>query len=165
MYCVSIVSYSILINGDLQASFKLTRDIRQGDPLSSYLFILCAEVLSCLLHRAKSSGSISSVPIGRRPIHINHLFSTDDSLLLCNENSLEWIRLLDILGRLNRLMDKFSLKIKPLSSLAKVPQDVKSNTTKIARVRATRPFEKYLGLPTILGRTKASSFQVLQDRI
>lgn len=81
-------SYSILIN-DPQTSFKSTKGIRQEDLLSPYLFILCVEALSCLLHKPGSSNSIFSIPIGRKPIHINHLFFTDDSLLFCKANSLE----------------------------------------------------------------------------
>lgn len=46
MACVSLVSFSILLNGELVGSFKPTRRIRQGDPFSPYLFILCAEGLS-----------------------------------------------------------------------------------------------------------------------
>lgn len=91
IHCVTIVSYSILINGDPQPSFKPPKDIRQGDLLSPYhLFILCAEALSCLLHRAKSNDNITSLSIGRGLVCINHLlFIDDDSLLFCKANSLE----------------------------------------------------------------------------
>jgi hypothetical protein len=49
MKCVSLVSYSMLVNGIPQDSFRPTRGIRQGDPLSPYLFLLCAEGLRSLL--------------------------------------------------------------------------------------------------------------------
>jgi hypothetical protein len=48
MSCVSLVSFSVLLNGESVGSFKSTTGIREGDPLSPYLFFLCAEVLSVI---------------------------------------------------------------------------------------------------------------------
>jgi hypothetical protein len=54
MTCVRTVTYSVLIHGRPYGHIVPTRGIRQGDPLSPYFFILCAEGLSALLHRAAS---------------------------------------------------------------------------------------------------------------
>ena len=49
--CISFVSYSILVNGEPQVDFKPSRGIRQGDPLSPYLFLLCLEGLNGLIQK------------------------------------------------------------------------------------------------------------------
>ena len=81
--CISTVSYSILINGSPQGNFRPFRGICQGDPLSPYLFILCAESLHRLLHNSMMEGAISGVALCRRGPKITHLFFADDSLLFC----------------------------------------------------------------------------------
>ncbi|KAA3483061.1 reverse transcriptase [Gossypium australe] len=53
MQCVSTTSYSISINGERGSLFKLERGLRQGDPLSPYLFLICSEGLSSLMRLTK----------------------------------------------------------------------------------------------------------------
>jgi hypothetical protein len=87
MECISTVSYSILINGAPHGFVKPTRGLRQGDPLSPYLFLLCAEGLHSLIHRAKMTGHLKGVSISRNGPKITHLFFADDSLLFCRAST------------------------------------------------------------------------------
>lgn len=89
MECISNINYSILINFVPHKCFKPSRGIHLGDPLSSYLFILCTEALSSLLLHAESTSYISSFLVGRGPLRISHLFFAYDSLLFCQANSIE----------------------------------------------------------------------------
>jgi len=98
MTCMRTVTYSILINGKPQGHVVPTRGIRQGDPLSPYFFILCAEALSSLLHQAGRAGEVLEVIMSRGSTRINHLFFADDSLLFCRANLREWGRIQELLA-------------------------------------------------------------------
>jgi hypothetical protein len=74
MICMSTTSCAVLVNGIPSWRIVPTRGIRQGDPISPYLFLICVEVLSALLTQAKNSNHLSRVPISKTSPRINHLF-------------------------------------------------------------------------------------------
>ena len=95
--CIQTVSFSILVNGEPRGNFTPKRGLRQGDPLSPYLFLLCAEGLHSLIQQAERSGTIKGVSLCNAAPKISHLFFADDSLLFCRANSQECTHILDIL--------------------------------------------------------------------
>jgi len=50
--CISTVSYTVIVNDNICGSFTPSRGVRQGNPLSAYIFILCMEVLTRTLRKA-----------------------------------------------------------------------------------------------------------------
>jgi hypothetical protein len=97
MTCVSTVQYAVLVNGNPREPFSPSRGLCQGDPISPYLFLFCAEVLSSLLSQAESKGIISGVPTSPKGPKISHLFFADDYIIFCKSNHVEWKRILRIL--------------------------------------------------------------------
>ncbi|XP_030502458.2 uncharacterized protein LOC115717615 [Cannabis sativa] len=89
MQCVTTVSFSILLNGTPLPPFAPSRGLRQGDPLSPYLFILCSEVLSKLVLRAEARKQISGLKIGKKANPITHLFYADDAIFYCKASVTE----------------------------------------------------------------------------
>ena len=61
MMCVTTVEYSVLINGEAKGKINPTRGLRQGDPISPYLFLLCTEGLSAMLKKEERAGKIKGV--------------------------------------------------------------------------------------------------------
>ena len=80
MQCISTVTYSFLINGSPRGLVIPRRGIRQGDPLSPYIFILYSEVLSGLCNRAQEEGLIQGFQVARGSPRITHLLFADDTM-------------------------------------------------------------------------------------
>lgn len=81
--CVESSYFSILVNGTSKGFFKSSRDLRQGDPLSPFLFSLVTDGLSAILKKAKSAGLIQSFIMWDDSTVVSHLqFSYDTILFL-----------------------------------------------------------------------------------
>ncbi|PKI78917.1 hypothetical protein CRG98_000690 [Punica granatum] len=79
--CISSVGMNVLWNGSLTEEFNSGRGIRQGCPLSPYLFVLCVEHLSHLIREAVEAKVWQPMHVGRDGPWISHLMFTDDILL------------------------------------------------------------------------------------
>lgn len=98
MHCVSSVSYSFALNQTAVGSLKPSRGIRQGDPLSPYLFALCAQGLSSMLSAYENRGFFKGIRIASSCPVLTHVFFADDSLIFfratvedCTEVKLPWL--------------------------------------------------------------------------
>ena len=97
--CISTASFSVLINGSSVRFFNSSRGLRQGDPLSPYLFVIGMEVFSILVDKTTFGGFLSGFKIANRfgeELQINHLLFTDDTLVFGSDSRdqltyLNWI--------------------------------------------------------------------------
>lgn len=83
--CVTTPKFSVLINGELRDYFTGKRGLRQGDPISPYLFLLIIEAFAALLHFRISLGSFSYHP-RCEAINLSHLIFADDMFIVCGAN-------------------------------------------------------------------------------
>ncbi|KAL4560754.1 hypothetical protein LXL04_032908 [Taraxacum kok-saghyz] len=80
--CLSSSRASVLINGSATKEFSITKGVRQGDPLSPFLFILAMESLNAVMESAGQLSLFSGVQIPNGDSKISHLFNADDALFL-----------------------------------------------------------------------------------
>ncbi|GAU32903.1 hypothetical protein TSUD_152630 [Trifolium subterraneum] len=81
--CVMTASASVLVNGSPTAEFCFERGLRQGDPLSPFLFLLAAEGLNVLMTALVRNGSFTPYEVGsHNSVRVSHLQFADDTLLV-----------------------------------------------------------------------------------
>lgn len=89
MSCVNTVEYTVLINGRISKGVQPSRGLRQGDPLSPYLFILGAEFLTRLIAEMEDKGEIHGIKVHRNASPISHIMDADDLLIMSRANEEE----------------------------------------------------------------------------
>ena len=94
----SLAFFSILVNGVPSQPFSPSRGIRQGDPLSPFLFVLMAEGLGCYLKDTVFEGSLKGLPLHNIHPAPSHSQFVDDTLLLNSPMAREAIKLNSILS-------------------------------------------------------------------
>ncbi|GMJ00023.1 hypothetical protein HRI_003671500 [Hibiscus trionum] len=164
MSCVSSVSTQILWNGDTSDSFKPTRGIHQGDPLSPYLFVLCMERLAQAIQREVDQGTWKAFQFKRNGPLISHLFFADD-LVLFAEASLEQF---DVVSRVLREFcecsgHKVSISKTNIFFSPNIHIALQEDISDAFGFQCVSDLGRYLGVPLIHGRvTKATYRYVIQ---
>uniref|UniRef100_A0A2N9ID60 Reverse transcriptase domain-containing protein n=1 Tax=Fagus sylvatica TaxID=28930 RepID=A0A2N9ID60_FAGSY len=140
--CISTVSFTLLLNGFKSTSFTPGRGLRQGDPLSPYLFTLCSEVLSRIINREVDRGAIQGVKLGPGAPPIAKLFYADD---WSGESiSVEKSGIFASKG----VHRQFLLQVKNQWGYKQLPNGV-----------------KYLGVPLFLSRNKSMDFAYVKEKL
>ena len=94
------ISYAVMINGSPSNFFIPTRGVRQGCPLSPFIFLLVAEALSRIVLNAKAEGKIKDIKV-TKPEEATHTLFVDD-VLLFGEGSIS------NLEAMKELIDKYT---------------------------------------------------------
>ena len=166
MTCVKIVTYSVLVNGKSRGIIHPSRGIRQGDPLSPFLFLLCTKGLNGLIKNAELNGDIHGFSLYKRGPKLTHLLFVDDSLLFCRATMEECANVLKILeiyeGASNQKVNRDKTALFFSRSTL---DDIKSSIKQTLGVQDILQYEKYLGLPSLVGKGKKSSFNYIKERV
>ena len=165
MRCITTTSFSVLINRAAKGQIKPQRELRQGCPLSPYLFILCTEVFSRLLMQAENQNLIHGLRFGNN-ILVSHLLFADDSLIFTRATIADC-------KHLKTIFDCYTTASGQLFNLDKSSMFFSGNT-KADRVAAIKEnfhlnvvsrHENYFGLLSMIGRNKRNFFNGIKLRV
>ncbi|XP_062028441.1 uncharacterized protein LOC133744326 [Rosa rugosa] len=166
MFCLSTVRYSFLINGIPRGFVTPYRGLRQGDPISPYLFLLCAEGLSTLISHSVANGQWQGLRVCDGAHVISHLLFADDSMLYSNASSQDCILIRNILNVYERASgQKINLQKSSVVFSVSVPSHMRQSLADILDIQVVDKHEKYLGIPTLVGRSKADTFAYIKDTL
>ena len=143
-----------------------TRGIHHGDPLSPFLFLLCTESLNSLILKAANEGSIDGFALSRKGPKLTHFSLQIKAFCFAG-----------LAGVNAKKFWKFWLPMKACRgkkiNRGKTSIFFSKSTTKLMRaeikdtlgVSELRHYEKYLGLPSPIGRHKKASFDYIKERV
>ncbi|KAL9674017.1 hypothetical protein QQ045_030282 [Rhodiola kirilowii] len=159
MNYVSSVRYAICINGKITSAIVPERGLRQGDPLSPYLFILCSEWLNYSLSKLQAERSIEGIKVSRGAPYVTHLIFADDCLLLFKVGDGTTESLSTLLKNYEHISgqvvnyNKSEIVLSP-----NVNDTIRSTVQTHLSVKLVSHHDKYLGLPLTLKRKLTLNF-------
>ena len=166
MSCLTTSILSVMINGEKLDPFLPSRGIRQGDPLSSYIFILCMEYLAELINTEISLGNWSGIKTSRDRPSFSHLFFTNDFILFAKVTKKNYLAI-------NKVLETFCTiwgqKVNyGKSKLFFSTHTSEANATMAKRelgMECTNDFGKYLGVPIISDGRNKKAFSLIVKKI
>ncbi|CAL1403199.1 unnamed protein product [Linum trigynum] len=164
--CLRSSSFSVLMNGTPSSYFKPSRGLRQGDPLSPLLFVICTEGFTALLRKAITENKLQRVKVAPRAPRISHLFFADDSYLFLRGTLQECENLIVVLNEYEELSgQRVNLEKSAVCFNKNIVLPDQEFLATILGVGAVGVHDKYLGLPTLFARSKMATFRYLEEKL
>ena len=166
MECVKSVSYSLIINGKSSCSFLPSRGIRQGDPLSPYLFLFVVDVLSRSIQIGIQNGFISGIKMGRHCPVLSHLLFADNFLFFLRaevENCRRAIKIIeDYCQASGQLVNRDKSCV---VFTANVPEEWRKKIEGVIGVTRGSNTGTYLGIQLFWGKTRCEAMSYVKDKV
>ena len=147
--CLSLASFVVLVNGATKGWMKAFRGLRQGDPLSPFLYTIVANVLSRMLLRARERGLFEGFLVGRNRVRVSHLQFTNDTIFFYRA-SVEDLKNLKLILMVFRVLLglKINLNKSTLFGINTNHDQISSLALMLGCTNSNQPL-KYLGLPLV----------------
>lgn len=166
MRCVSTVEYGIQLNGEEVSQVSPSRGLRQGDPLSPYLFIIGMEGLSALLRKAVSDGNMHGIKVCYHAPAISHLLFADDCFIFCEASPQEATFLMEVLHIFELFSgQKVNVEKSSVSFTRNMSQARRAEVVQVLGFKEVTDHGPYLGFPSCIDRNKNRCFAFVKDKV
>jgi ribonuclease HI len=166
MSCVSTSSISVLLNGGKLDPFLPSRGIRQGDPLSPYLFIMCMEFLSFLIHERCEEQLWDPIKAARNGPAFSHLFFADDLVLFAKADRKNCQSVKEVLESFCDLSgQKVNLNKSKVFFSPNVSPILRSEFCAVLGFESTPNLGKYLGFPIKHIGSSSQDYDFVVERV
>lgn len=164
MCCTTSSSLALKWNSEKLEGFAPKRGLRQGDPMSPYLFLLCMEKLALVIQSKVECNQWLPIRISNNGPAISHLFFADDCLLF-TKAKLSQVKLVqEVLDCKASGMKVNILKSRLLPS-KNIPRAKVDKFEGIVNFKHTFSIGKYLGFPLLSGRVTCADFSFIIDKV
>lgn len=164
MVCLTSITYTINVNGELGEPFQAKRGIRQGDPISPYLFIICMEYLNRYLMGLQLNSRFHYHPRCKK-MHLTHVCFADDLLLFTIGDVSSVQQLVEVLNKFASASGLFANQQKSCVYFGGVDGATKQKILNMTwMIEGQLPF-KYLGVPLSAQKLSVVQCQPLVNRI
>lgn len=166
MNCVTTNQSSILWHGEILGSIQNERGLRQGDPLSPYLFVLCMERLSNMIRSKVDVGAWKGIQVSRTSPALTHLFFADDLILFAKADQSNCNTIMEVLNDFCKMSgQKLSLQKSKMFVSKNVSPNYARSLSYQCGIPLTKDLGKYLGSPLLHTRITKSLFNDILEKL
>ncbi|CAN1819320.1 LINE-1 retrotransposable element ORF2 protein [Linum perenne] len=166
MMCVTSVEYNVAVNNEVVGPIIPERGLRQGCPLSPFLFIICTEGLSALLRQGSKDGWLHGSIAAKGTPTISHLLFADDSFFFCRAEIEEARQMRKLFETYEAASGQSINRTKSgIFFSPNTHEMLKDGLKHILGILARLDTGRYLGVPSIVGGAKRRVLNFLKDRL
>ncbi|GLT41649.1 hypothetical protein SLA2020_156960 [Shorea laevis] len=165
MFSVTYVQLSVLWNGEPLPYFSPQRGLRQGDPLSPYLFILVMEKMAQMIQRRVAAKVWKPFTLSRGGISLSHLFYANDLMLFAHASRAQLDVIMDCLDQFSKSLGLvLNLQKSKLFLSPNVHSAMANALSAKCSIPLTTNLGTYLGIPITHGRHSHKNYRYILEK-
>ena len=166
MSCISNTSTVVLFNGNKLDSFQPIRGIKQGDPISPYIFLFCIEFLGAQINSMCENKRWDTIKASKNGPSFSHVFFADDFMLFAKANTKNSEAIMEVLDNFCTLAgQKVNLAKSRVLFSPNIARRCKRSICSKLEINAIQNLGRYLGFPLIYKGRNGDAFNFVIDRV